>query len=36
MAGSPAAAVMARAQDMAAGPALTAKQEQAAQAKGWR
>jgi hypothetical protein len=36
MAGSPAAAIMAQAQDMAAGPALTAEQEQAAKAKGWR
>jgi hypothetical protein len=36
MAGSPAAAVMASAQDMAAGPALTAEEEAAAKAKGWR
>jgi hypothetical protein len=36
MAGSPAAAIMAQAQDMAAGAALTAEQEQAARARGWR
>jgi hypothetical protein len=36
MAGSPAARIMAIAQDVAAGPALTAEQEQAARAKGWR
>jgi len=36
MAGSPAAAIMAQAQDMAAGPALTAEQEQAARVRGWR
>jgi len=35
-AGSPDAALMAAAQDMAAGPALDAAQEQAAKAKGWR
>lgn len=36
MAGTPAAAIMAQAQEMAAGQALTAQQEQAAKAKGWR
>ncbi|HEY7806346.1 MAG TPA: anti-sigma factor [Croceibacterium sp.] len=36
MAGSPAAAIMAQAQDMAAGPALTADQEATARARGWR
>lgn len=36
MAGSAAARIMAIAQDAAAGPALTAKEEQAAKAKGWR
>jgi hypothetical protein len=36
MAGSPAAALRAQAQDMAAGAALTAEQEQAARARGWR
>jgi hypothetical protein len=36
MAGSPAAAILARAQVMAAGPALTAEQEQAARTKSWR
>lgn len=36
MAGSDAAAIMARAQDMAAGPALTAEEEAAARANGWR
>jgi len=36
MAGSSAAAIMARAQDMAAGPALTAEEEAAAKANGWR
>ncbi|MDE2563289.1 MAG: zf-HC2 domain-containing protein [Sphingomonadales bacterium] len=35
-AGSPDAALMAAAQDMAAGPALDAAQEQAAKTKGWR
>lgn len=35
-AGSPDAALMAAAQDMAAGPALDATQELAAKAKGWR
>lgn len=35
-AGSPDAALMAAAQDMAAGPALDAAQEQEAKAKGWR
>jgi hypothetical protein len=36
MAGSSSAAIMARAQEMAAGPALSAKEEQAAMARGWR
>jgi hypothetical protein len=36
MAGSPAAAILAQAQEIAAGPALTAEQEQTARAKGWR
>jgi hypothetical protein len=36
MAGSLAAAILAKAQAMAAGPALTAEQEQAARAKSWR
>lgn len=36
MAGSPSAQVMAKAQEMAVGPALTAEQERAAKAKGWR
>jgi hypothetical protein len=36
MAGSAAAELMAKAQSMAAGPALTADEEQAARAKGWR
>jgi hypothetical protein len=36
MAGSTAAELMAKAQDMAAGPALTADQEQAARASAWR
>ena len=36
MAGSPAAALMAKAQAMAKGPALTAEQEKAAKAEGWR
>jgi len=36
MAGSSAAEIMARAQEMAAGPALSANEEQAAKAKGWR
>jgi hypothetical protein len=36
MAGSASAELMARAQEMAAGPALTAEEEQAARAKGWR
>lgn len=35
-AGSPDAALMAAAQDMAEGPALDAAQEQAAKARGWR
>lgn len=36
MAGSAAAELMAQAQNMAAGPALSADEEQAARAKGWR
>jgi hypothetical protein len=36
MAGTPAADVLRRAQDMAAGPALDAEQERAAKARGWR
>jgi hypothetical protein len=36
MAGSSAAGLMALAQDMAAGPALTASEEQDAKARGWR
>jgi hypothetical protein len=36
MAGSPASAIMAEAQEMAAGSALTAEQEQAARARDWR
>lgn len=36
MAGTPAAAVLERAQAMAAGPALDASQERAARARGWR
>jgi hypothetical protein len=36
MAGSTAAELMATAQSMAAGPALTADEEQAARTKGWR
>lgn len=35
-AGSSAPEIMARAQEMAAGPALTAAQERAAQVRGWR
>jgi anti-sigma factor RsiW len=36
MAGSAAATIMARAQEMAAGPALSAQEEQEARARGWR
>ena len=36
MAGAPSARVLEAAQDMAAGPALTAAEEQAARARGWR
>ncbi len=36
MAGSPAATILTQAQDMAAGPALTGKEERAAKASGWR
>jgi len=36
MAGSTAAELMAKAQELAAGPALTADEEQAARSKGWR
>lgn len=36
MAGSSASEIMARAQEMADGPALTADEEQAARGKGWR
>ena len=36
MAGNPAAAVLERAQAMAAGPALDGAQEEAAKARGWR
>jgi hypothetical protein len=36
MAGSAAAELMAKAQEMAAGPALTADQERDARANGWR
>jgi hypothetical protein len=36
MAGSSSAEIMARAQEMASGPALSAEEEQAARARGWR